>query len=266
MTEAARHSDGSLPFDAAACSLSRDTVYRDRFTTVADVVDTVRRWGIIVFPGFVAGERLARLNTEFDALIAARRALGFAVDEYENLANVRVERPKLDAQAYPETAAFFSESFMSDVADAYFAPGTYRLNGEIFVSQITETRGPQTAPPFALHFDKRQVLKFFIYLTDTDEGNGAMRTLPGSNLRNRATREGAMTTQAINAIANVLPEPETPSLPITGPAGTMFIFDTDVCHGASRVLPGRVRRTMRGHTHSHAMLKAMADQRQRLTY
>jgi ectoine hydroxylase-related dioxygenase (phytanoyl-CoA dioxygenase family) len=101
------------------------------------------------------------------------------------------------------------------------------------------------------------VLKFFVYLTDTGEHNGAMRVLPGSNLRNRRVRERAMVDTALNEIANILPEPETPSIPVCGPAGTLFIFDTDVCHGASTVLAGQARRTMRGHTHATTMLRAM---------
>jgi hypothetical protein len=244
-------------FDPAQVSLAPEPVYRAVFTAVSDIVETVRRWGIIVFPGFVAGAALARLNQEFDAMIACRGELGFAIDDYDNIVNIRMLRPKLDASRFPETAAFFAQPLMTEVADAYFGPGGYRLNGEIFVSDIAETKGPQNAPPFALHFDKRQVLKFFVYLTDTDERKGAMRVLPGSILQNRALRERAMSEGAINAIPNVLPEPETPSIPICGPAGTMFVFDTDMCHGASTVQPGFTRRTMRGHTHSHAMLKAM---------
>jgi hypothetical protein len=99
------------------------------------------------------------------------------------------------------------------------------------------------------------VLKFFVYLTD--EANSAMRVLPGSNVRNRAMREKAMNEGAINDVANVLPEPASPSIPVYGPAGTLFVFDTDVCYGASRVQPGHSRRTMRGHSHSHSMLRAM---------
>ncbi len=244
-------------FDPAQVSLARELIYRDSFTSVDDIAETVRRWGIIVFPAFVRDAALARLNQEFDAMIAARREMDFVIDDYDNIVNIRVLRPKLDAARFPETAAFFSQPVMSEVADATFGAGNYRLNGEIFVSDLGATKGPQHTPPFALHFDKRQVLKFFIYLTDTDECNGAMRALPGSNLQNRATRELAMSRGAINEIANVLPEPETPSMPVTGPAGTMFVFDTDMCHGASTVQPGFTRRTMRGHTHSYDMLKAM---------
>lgn len=238
-------------------SLSAATVTYGRLGLPADVAAAVRRWGIAVFPGLVTGETLAGLNTEFDRMMAARRDLGVPVDEYGNMVNLRLNRERLSPAAFPATAAFFAHPFMGAVADAYFGPGSYRLNGEIFVSDLAETKGLQTAPPFALHFDKRQVLKFFVYLTDTHEANGAMRALPGSNLRNREVRERAMTERALNDIQNILPEPETPSIPICGPAGTLFVFDTDMCHGASTVQPGHRRRTMRGHTHSHAMLKAM---------
>lgn len=257
MTVSASPAIRDASYVVADVVLSSDMVTHERMGAPAEVAAAVRRWGIAIFPGLVDGETLAALNMEFDRMIAARRMLGVPVDEYENIVNLRLTRANAWEQMFPATAAFFAQPFMTAVADAYFGPGTYRLNGEVFVSDLAETKGPQTAPPFALHFDKRQVLKFFIYLTDTDETNGAMRVLPGSNLRNRGVRESAMTGQAINDIANVFPEPETPSVPVCGPAGTLFVFDTDVCHGASVVLPGRRRRTMRGHTHSHAMLKAM---------
>ena len=100
-------------------------------------------------------------------MIALRRDLGVPVDEYGNIVNLRLTRTGLSPAVFPATAGFFAQPFMAAVAAAYFAPDAYRLNGEIFVTDLAETVGPQTAPPFALHFDKRQVLKFFVYLTAT---------------------------------------------------------------------------------------------------
>jgi hypothetical protein len=245
------------PYSEADISLAPATITRAGLLSPLEIADHVRRWGIVVFPGLFQGDRLARLNAEFDLMMGLRERLGFAVDAYDNLVNIRVIRDRLPLEAFPTTSATFAETFMDQTAAAYFGDGAYRLNGEIFVTALAETIGPQHAPPFALHFDKRQVLKFFVYLSDTDERNGAMRVLPGSNLRNRETRERAMREAAIDDIANVLPEPQTPSIPICGPAGTMFVFDTDVCHGASVVGPGQRRRTMRGHTHARSMLRAM---------
>jgi hypothetical protein len=252
-------SSATVAYEQSEISIEAPTIYRDSFTSIEDIIDTVRRWGIIVFPGHVQGEQLVKLNTEFDSLIANGRQLGFASDEYGNIKNIRVNRDKLDSNTYPQTARFFGDSLMSDVADVYYGLGNHKLNWEIFVSELTETTDSQTKPPFALHFDKRNVLKFFLYLTDTDERNGAMRALPGSNYFNRIAREDAMRKMTIADIENVLPEPAVPSVPISGPAGTLFIFDTDVCHGASAVQPGFTRRTMRGHTHCHEMLQAMGE-------
>jgi hypothetical protein len=237
-------------------SLSPATVTHLRLGPPAEVAEAVRRWGIAIFPGLVTGDVLADLNREFDLMIENRRVLGYRLDEYANLINLRLTGTALP-EYFPAMSRFFCQPFMGAVADTYFGKNAYYLNGEIFVTDLAETTGPQTAPPFALHFDKRQGLKFFLYLTDTDEANGAMRVLPGSNLRNRRVREQAMGERALNDIENVLQEPETPSMAVCGPAGTLFVFDTDMCHGASRVQPGHRRRTMRGHTHSHAMLRAM---------
>ena len=54
---------------------------------------------------------------------------------------------------------------MDETAAEYFGGEDYRLNGEIFVSALSHTVGPQNAPPFALHFDKRQVLKSLLETT-----------------------------------------------------------------------------------------------------
>jgi hypothetical protein len=233
------------------------TVTRDRFTSVADVVATVRRWGVIVFPGYVTASACERLDAELTRMVAVRRQLGCGLDEYENMINLRLERERI-AEIFPATHAFFSQALMDEIAQAYFAPDSCRLNHQIFCTVLTETLGPQAAPPFALHFDKRQCLKFFVYLTDTDEGNGAMRARPGSIVANRVVRERASALHAdLNEIANVRPEAESPTLPICGPAGTLFVFDTDMDHGAGTVRPGRARRTMRGHTQSHRMLSRM---------
>lgn len=231
-----------------------------------ETANAVKSKGIIVFPAALDSKMVSNLNIEFDRLLdpAHREALGFRVDDYDNILNMRIIREHLNASIFPSIDTLFSFSWMEDVAAAYFGTGRYKLNDEIFVSDISETKGVQPAPPFALHFDKRQVLKFFVYLSDTDEENGAMRASPGSHHINRERRLASMEQGTLQEIPNVLPEPEVPSVPIVGPAGTMFIFDTDMGHGASHVGPGQTRRTMRGHTHSLEMLDAMRRDAERL--
>jgi hypothetical protein len=239
-----------------AISLDLAPLTRARFTDVADVVATVRRWGLIVFPGFVGPDVLARMNAEFDDMIARRGQLGAPVDEYDNLINLRLDR---DAHAvhFPAMLGFFGQDLMQEIATAYYAPESFKLNCETFASLIAETKGPQPKPPFALHFDRWPSLKFFLYLTDTDARNGAMRATPGSILQNQRMREQMATQVArLDQIPNIVPE-FSGSVPICGPAGTMFVFDTDMSHGAGHVQPGFTRRTVRGHTMTLPLLRKM---------
>lgn len=231
-----------------------------------ETANAVKSNGIVVFPAALDSKVTSALNVEFDRLLNPnnREALGFRVDDYDNIVNVRIVRDRLDASIFPAIGALFSFSWMDEVAAAFFGAGSYKLNDEIFVSDISETKGPQPNPPFALHFDKRQVLKFFVYLSDTDEGNGAMRVSPGSHHINKERRLTSMEQGTLQEIPNVLPEPDVPSVPIVGPAGTLFVFDTDMGHGASHVAPRKTRRTMRGHTHSLEMLDAMRRDAERL--
>ena len=221
------------------------------------IANEVRRIGIVVLPNFFGSDEVAKLNVEFDIMLQLHRSGNgpFVTDEHNNFMNVRVIRDMLEEPNFFSLMKAFSASFMKDVATAFFGNDAFRLNGEIFLSEHFEGPARFDTPPFALHFDKRQVLKFFVYLTDTDESNGAMRASPGSNDINRELREEAMKTNRIRDINNVLSDEYVPSLPIIGSAGTMFIFDTDMAHGASRVQPGKIRKTVRGHTHSLKMLE-----------
>lgn len=244
---------------ADAISLDSDQIYWDELLSPEDLAESVRQNGIAVFPGLLSAEMLQQLNSEFDQLIASHVAgVGpFVVDSYDRLVNVRVTRDKLPPSNYTAIQSLFSQSYMADVSQTFFGQDGFRLNGEIFVTELGEGPEKLDAPPFALHFDKRQVLKFFFYLTDTDHTNGAMRASPGSSRIIRDVRLEASSSGDLNNIPNVLPDIDVPSLPITGPAGTMFVFDTDMAHGASRVNPGKTRKSLRGHTHSHEMLQAM---------
>jgi hypothetical protein len=242
------------PYPEGMISLDPATIYRERFTSAADVVETVRRWGIIVFPAFVPPDVLARLNAELDLMIEVRGQLGAPVDAYGNLVNLRLDRETY-RQVFPATTGFFGQNLMQDVAGAYFDEA-FQLNRQIFANVIGETKTRQAKPPFALHFDKRPSLKFFVYLSATDARNGAMRVTPGSIMHNRPIREQAsVLTEDLEQIENVVPEPLVPSIPVTGPAGTMFVFDPDVNHGAGTVQPGLTRRTMRGHTQTNRILR-----------
>jgi ectoine hydroxylase-related dioxygenase (phytanoyl-CoA dioxygenase family) len=229
-------------------SLERSNIYWSDWPGSQAIAEAVRGWGIAVFPGFLQGETISALNAEFDQIIDIHKnGTGpFQADVYDNIVNVRLQREHIPAGAVPVTSTLFAHNDLKAVSDAYFGDETYTLNKEIFVSDLAETTTEQTKPPFADHFDKLNLFKFFFYLSDTDETNGAMRAAPGSNKIIRAHRLKAVEERRGRGIDNIV-HGEVPSLPIIGPAGTLFIFDTDVAHGAGKVSAGKTRRTMRGH-------------------
>jgi ectoine hydroxylase-related dioxygenase (phytanoyl-CoA dioxygenase family) len=109
--------------------------------------------------------------------------------------------------------------------------------------------------------DKIRTLKFFIYLTDTTEENGAMGAVPGSQVANCAHRlECLKSDPDYRAVTNVMSDAKT--VPVEGPAGTLFIFDSDITHSAGHVRPGKERRILRGHTRTVGELKTLGLHKQ----
>jgi hypothetical protein len=146
-----------------AVSLERSNICWSEWPGPQAIADAVREWGIAVFPGFLSGETLDVLNSEFDQIIDLHRDGNgpFSSDNYDNIVNVRLQRESIPQGAIPVTAALFAHADLKAVSDAYFHGEPYTLNREIFVSNLEETRTEQTKPPFADHFDKLNLFKFF---------------------------------------------------------------------------------------------------------
>ena len=216
-------------------------------------------YGAVVVPSAINTAELELLCDEYDRMMSNPELITSRVDEKPNFKNLRLKLPDVPESDFPATKRLFSQSWMGVVAEKFFDSTEYRLNGEIFVSQSGETNDDMmNAPPFALHFDKRQVLKFFYYLSDTDVRNGALRLSPGSHTAIRNFRVAEMTAgRPLPEIPNVVENAVQTPFFVEEAAGSLIIFTTDVAHGHSSVQPGHVRKVMRGHTHSHDILKAM---------
>jgi len=131
-----------------------------------------------------------------------------------------------------------------------------------------------------LHFDRRRQLKFIFYLNDVDASNGAFGCIPGSHRLGRAlylkgwretlelaTEHDHEIEQAADDTPEDQPEyrlvpciirddadigefsPSKDRVAITGAAGTLVIFDTNLLHYGGFVrAPGKQRWTFKGHT------------------
>jgi len=211
---------------------------------ISEVAKLLYQWGYVCFPSLVPYPLLNELRREFVAVLENGFRYGQAVDEFDASTTVRLLMAELDRSDLKATWDFFNSRIMNDFSRVYFRGEPFLFNYEIFVQET----GPTESPPSGdLHFDKRHTLKFWIYLDDTPAEAGAMRIVPGSIREARGARMNHMARKApLSRFDNII-SVQNPEIPVAGPAGTVFIHDTDAVHGAGTVENGYRRRIMRGH-------------------
>jgi len=210
----------------------------------AAIAARVERFGLARIPGWLTEEQLGPLRDEFQALLADRSAFVRPL-EYPAGRAVALTRTDLDAARHPHTARVFGDPRLAEVCRAVYGPG-HRLNEEIWLTRDE----PREDPINELHFDRIPSLKFFLYLRRTAEDDGALRCVPGSHHRTRAiARYHLRRGRRVVDLPNFdVPADLPPSQPITGDAGCLVVFSTDVYHQGGRVAPGHERWVMRGHS------------------
>ena len=146
---------------------------------------------------------------------------------------------------------FFNRTELHDMA------ASYGLTDGRAVMSTHEYRNDQGIERNGdLHFDRTHTFKFFLYLTDCYEDDGAFRYCPksrglGETLRKEATKKA---NANYSSIANRM-EIDYPHLnytaqkakPLEGPSGTLFIFDTDTLHMGGILQSGHERMVIRSH-------------------
>ncbi len=106
-----------------------------------------------------------------------------------------------------------------------------------------------------LHFDRFHTLKFFLYLTDCDEDCGPFSVVRGSRylgaqLRKKAWSNSSDYSQVKNRIEIDYPHldiSKKDSTPMTGKAGDLLIFDSDIFHFGGVLKEGNERLVLRSH-------------------
>jgi len=225
-------------------------VYLDSDDVRLAIATEVKREGYIVLPNVFSGEILNKFQSEFRELIDTADKSRYTVDRKDTTICVRVEpRESLDIKKYPVTAAFFGAKALNDISGYFYneSENGYYLNNEIFVHETPETDAPLSG---AMHWDRAQTLKFWIYIDDLPEEAGPMRLEKGAVEKNRAIRinKHSAMTKLTGGVDNVVEVDDRNVVPLTGLAGSIMIHDTDASHGASQVKHGYVRRIMRGHS------------------
>ena len=206
------------------------------------ILPELREKGVFVIPSFIEGALLDDLNNEFNYLLNEPEAEW--IKDHPNLSTAKFLEKEKIIDKYQCTKRFFSGAGMQDLIDAYFENRNIQANTKIWVIKDTEKI---THIAQDLHFDISRTLKYFLYLNDVTEENGAFRCIPGSHnsitkgIRIKFRDEINYNNRHLSRVK----EQEGKSMCVEGKAGTLIIFDTNVLHQAGFCSKGH-RKIMRG--------------------
>ncbi|WP_282608928.1 phytanoyl-CoA dioxygenase family protein [Pelagibius sp. Alg239-R121] len=209
------------------------------------VLADLRRDGISVHEGYIAGGLLDELSEEFERYLAQEEEGVMHVEHTPGKAfRIVLDDPSLRELNLKKSciaSAFFNDP-MKELASAYL-PGAPFCNGLLGTNEF------RAMPVTEVHFDTLQCLKFMIYLDDTTAANGAFSFIPGSHRKTHAYRKWFARLGGVpSLIPNALPDEHRARVTsIEAKAGTLIVFDTDGLHAGGVLKPGTTRRVVRAH-------------------
>ena len=215
-----------------------------------DVCDSISLAGACIFQNFLSMSR--HKNTHEAVIDETDKLLRSTDDESYKFGNVIRRKASQIAKEAPSLHRVFVSPIFGEITRLYGMPHP----GDIFLSHDFNSYQDEGLEVNGhLHYDKRQTLKFFLYLTDVDKSNGAFSILPGSRDQGMRWREenSSMNRVYTSSKYNVdshrygLEFLKNETLPIEGPAGTIIVFDSDTLHFGGRVERGKERKVARVH-------------------
>jgi len=226
------------------------------FESIEPTLEKLAEEGVLILENFLDEDSLNSLLQEYDQILATENNYISKLDYPQGVAR-RIEFNDLDAITFPKTSEVFNMEFMRKVADRYLGTPNH-FNHEIYVAKDEHEKVNALNE---LHYDKLSTLKFFLYLNDIDESNGAFEAVPGSHLLAQSIMEFYRKRgKKISKLPNrQLPEELQNAVPMVAKAGSLIVFTTDTYHRAGRVEAGKNRKIMRAHSRQDPMPKYSPD-------
>lgn len=212
------------------------TIQHVSIHAVQAILDALEKDGLVLVPGYLDPPAIAAATRECHELFERTPSWAHH-EEYSLGQSVRMERANVDCGLFPALAAAFSRPELEAVTRGFFGEG-YIFSRTIYA--ILDVVGSSTRVQ-ELHYDKMRHLKSFIYLTDVGPANGPFHCVPGSHL---LTREIQRDNRERNIVpsdddARVLPaDLNDRRMAVLGEAGTLILFDSDICHHAGILTEG----------------------------
>ena len=235
----------------------------EKTASAEQVLERVKTLGIARIQGYL--DDVSPIKSELDNVYDNMEA------NYQFGKAIRSDNGSLPLDECPNIVKFFRGSrWMEEIARGYqflrmgFQQDIFATH-DFLHDQGLATQG-------WVHFDRLQRFKFFLHVTDIpDESYGPFCAALGSHkitpeLRKRspnpavpdgwrfgrdsgdAGEAGPNDDQRTEGLQNHFPDIEYELTPMTGPAGTLLIFDADVFHKGGTLGEGKERSVIRGHS------------------
>ncbi|MFI5204852.1 MAG: phytanoyl-CoA dioxygenase family protein [Flavobacteriales bacterium] len=223
---------------------------KNKSASESDIISGLSEHGVLVIEDYCSRENVEKLREEFELILSKTKSNWLEERPYSLGKAALLTRNSEMKKEVPLSYEFFSSPFMQNIVNTYFGKG-YTANQKIFV--VKDVVG-SSHHANDLHFDVQRTLKFFLYLSDTDEKNGAFKCVPGSNhLAEKIRKENPELISYENReFSRKLPYGTSDAISVNGKAGSLIIFDTNVSHQAGNVSVGE-RWVMRGQTEAFGM-------------
>ncbi|WP_305984991.1 phytanoyl-CoA dioxygenase family protein [Roseibium sp. MMSF_3544] len=209
-----------------------------------EILATVNATGGCIVPNFLDQATTESMRNEFDDLmdntidkIDVHADAGYSIAK-------RARLPDVDEGRFPVTCDVVASRGFKEISTRYYNDVVDYPSKLFFVRSIGRPDEVVTALPYVMHFDRHQFLKFAVLLTDVTEDDGPTWIVPGRTQEFRKKRLEMLNASEITPGENVLAD-SGEEVALTGPAGSLVIFDTDAPHRAGNLAPGRVRKIMR---------------------
>jgi hypothetical protein len=215
---------------------------------IGDAIANLRRDGIAVLRGYLDQQRLDLLRDEFERAFDTEDSGVYARHYHPTSGRVARAKPdQLSDEEFGNVRSIFRSDRFEKITKEYYYPNRYRLNDDVFFSHEL----PSGVPILPWHFDRQQALKFFMYLVDTNEENGAFEYCPGTQREGRLRANyHVLRGGRQRDIPNDIPDEEIRNpVTVAGKAGDLIIFDPDGFHRGGVVQEGNERKIIRGHAH-----------------
>lgn len=207
---------------------------------VIKINEALKKEGVVKIESFLNHEQLRRCICESEALLKIENLrIDYSVGEGCILRANSFEQKKCK-----EISKVFYSRFFHSISKMFFK-SAFSLNEEIFI--VKDIVG-SSHHANDLHFDVKHTLKFYIYLSDTNETNGAFRCVPKSHKWTEDFRKqhSEKISYENREISRDLPNLGS-EISMNGRAGDLIIFDTNMFHRAGKVNQGE-RLVIRGHS------------------